>query len=161
MSTQMNTESTAGVAGSLPRKRVDTARCGVRTLCSPPCIRMVDREVRCRLAKAWPAAGLPRFDPSTIRLDGWRGGNAAHRKCAEPARVRRFAPSTRHDRARSPTGRRRHLEVVNSAGSNPAARTIATVAQQVGGGGCKPRTVSVRIGPVAPARLAQWQRHAP
>jgi hypothetical protein len=54
-------------------------------------------------------------------------------------------------RARSPIGRRRHLEVVNSAGSNPAVRTNATVAQLVGGSGFKPRAaVSVRIGPVAP-----------
>lgn len=147
----MTTESTAGVAGNSPRKRVGTARCGVRTLCSPPHMRMVDREVRCRLAKAWPTAGLPRFDPSTIRQDGWQSGNAARWKRAEPARVRTFDPCTvRHDCARSPIGRRRHLEVVNSAGSNPAARTNATVAQLVGGSGFKPRTVSVRIGPVAP-----------
>ena len=53
-------------------------------------------------------------------------------------------------RARSPIGRRRHLEVVKSAGSNPAVRTNATVAQLVGGSGFKPRAVSVRIGPVAP-----------
>ena len=87
-------ESTAGVAGNSPRKRVGTARCGVRTLCSPPHMRMVDREVRCRLAKAWPTARLPRFDPSTIRQDGWQSGNAARWKRAEPARVRRFDPST-------------------------------------------------------------------
>ena len=61
--------------------------------------------------------------------------------------MRRFDPSTvRH----APIGRRRHLEVVNSAGSNPAARTNATVAQLVGGSGFKHRAVSVRIGPVAP-----------
>jgi hypothetical protein len=40
--------------------------------------------------------------------------------------------------------------VVNSAGSNPAVRTNATVAQLVGGSGFKSRAVSVRIGPVAP-----------
>src|SRR5262249_16084488 len=144
-------ESTAGVAGNSPRKRVGTARCGVRTLCSPPHMRMVDREVRCRLAKAWPTARLPRFDPSTIRQDGWQSGNAARWKRAEPARGRTFDPCTvRNHCARSPIGRRRHLEGVNSAGSNPAARANATVAQLVAGSGFKPRAVSVRIGPVAP-----------
>ena len=149
MSTQMNTESTAGVAGSLPRKRVDTARCGVRTLCSPPCIRMVDREVRCRLAKAWPTARLPRFDPSTIRRDGWQRV-AMQRLGSAPSPQGCARCTVRQHCARSPIGRRRHLELVNSAGSNPAARTNATVAQPVGGSGFKHRAVSVRIGPVAP-----------
>jgi hypothetical protein len=147
----MNTGITGGLAGNPLRERVGTARCGVRTLCSPSHMRMVDREVRCRLAKGWPTAGLPRFDPSIICLDGWQSGNAARWKPAEPARVRTFDPCTvRHIRARIPTGRRRHLEGVHSAGSNPAARINATVAQSVGGSGFKPRVVSVRIGPVAP-----------
>ena len=41
--------------------------------------------------------------------------------------------------------------MADSAGSNPAARTNATVAQLVGGSGFKPRAVSVRIRPVAPS----------
>jgi hypothetical protein len=53
-------------------------------------------------------------------------------------------------RARSPIGRRRHLEVVNSAGSNPAVRTNAIVAQLAGGAALKTRTVRVRIPPMAP-----------
>lgn len=64
---------------------------------------MVAGVVTGRAAIAKPTARLPRFDPSTIR----------------------------HFRACSPTGRRRHLEGVNSAGSNPATRTNnATVAQR-------------------------------
>jgi hypothetical protein len=50
-----------------------------------------------------------------------------------------------------PIGRRRHLEVVNSAGSNPAVRTSAIVAQLEGGAALKTRTVRVRIPPMAPS----------
>lgn len=46
--------------------------------------------------------------------------------------------------------------MANSAGSNPATRTNATVVQPAGGNGFKPRAVSVRIGPVAPTWLA-WR----
>jgi hypothetical protein len=40
--------------------------------------------------------------------------------------------------------------VVNSAGSNPAVRTKAIVAQLAGGAAIKTRTVRVRIPPMAP-----------
>jgi hypothetical protein len=112
----------------------------------------------------WSATGLEIRGHREVRgsiprrsaKDGWPRGKAPACYAGEPARVRRFDPSTiRHMSARSPTGRRRRPEMANSAGSNPAARTNATVAQQVGGSGFKPRAVSVRTGPVAPARLAQ------
>ena len=86
--------------------------------------------------------------PPTRRI----GREARHRLAtpASPQGCGGSIPPPSAIRARSPIGRRRHLEVVNSAGSNPAVRTNATVAQLVGGSGFKPRAVSVRIRPVAP-----------
>ena len=73
-----------------------------------------------------------------------------HAKPANPQGCGGSIPPPSAIRASSPIGRRRHLEVVNSAGSNPAVRTHAIVAQLVGGAALKTRTVRVRIPPMAP-----------
>jgi hypothetical protein len=98
------------------------------------------------------AARPCRFDSSRFRRTRTVGREVRQRvaRAPSPQGCGGSIPPPSAIRARSPIGRRRHLEVVNSAGSNPAARTKATVAQLVGGSGFKPRAVSVRIGPVAP-----------
>ena len=115
-----------------------------------PDLRMVGREVRHRHAKPANPQGCARSNraPSARTV----GRVAMQRVGSAPSPLGRGGsiPPPSAIRARSPIGRRRHLEVVNSAGSNPAVRTNATVAQLVGGSGFKPRAVSVRIGPVAP-----------
>ena len=111
---------------------------------------MVGREVRHRLATPANPRGCARSNraPSARTV-----GRAAMQRVGSAPSPRgcggSFLPPSAI-RARSPIGRRRHLERVNSAGSNPAVRTKATVAQLVGGSGFKPRAVSVRIRPVAP-----------
>ena len=99
-----------------------------------------------RAARPWG------FDSLRFRHVWMVGREVRHRhaKPASPQGCGGSIPPPSAIRARSPIGRRRHLEVVNSAGSNPAVRTKATVAQLVGGSGFKHRAVSVRIGPVAP-----------
>ena len=99
-----------------------------------------------RAARPWG------FDSLRFRHVWMVGREVRHRhaKPASPQGCGGSIPPPSAIRARSPIGRRRHLEVVNSAGSNPAARTNATVAQLVGGSGFKPRAVSARIRPVAP-----------
>ena len=98
------------------------------------------------------AARPCRFDSCRFRQPRTVGREVRHRhaKPANPQGCGGSIPPPSATRARSPIGRRRHLEGVNSAGSNPAVRTKATVAQLVGGSGFKHRAVSVRIGPVAP-----------
>ena len=94
--------------------------------------RMVGREVRHRVASAGIPKGYGGSIPSPSATDGWQSGNAARWKRAEPARARTFDPCTvRHFRACSPIGRRRQVEILDSAGSNPAARTNAALAQMV------------------------------
>ena len=117
-------------------------------------LRMVGREVRHRDASAATPKGYRGSIPSPSAMDGWQSGNAARWKRAEPARVRTFDPCTvRHFRACSPIGRRRHLEGVNSAGSNPAARTSR--ASPTGrGSSFKTRSVPVRIRGAAPGFLS-------
>ena len=98
------------------------------------------------------AARPCRFDSCRFR-HLWTVGREVRQRAAiapSPQGCGGSIPPPSAIRARSPIGRRRHLEVVNSAGSNPAVRTKATVAQLVGGSGFKHRAVSVRIGPVAP-----------
>ena len=128
-------ESTAGVAGTLSRKQVGTARCGVRTVCSPPPLSklrrflsflwMVAGEVTERLAKPMSAARLRAFKSLTIRacvpqlVEG--PARDAGQCWFESSRMPQISAGT-------PTGRE---------------------------GWLKPSTVSVRIGPGAPiARLA-------
>ena len=98
------------------------------------------------------AARPCRFDSCRFCHNRTVGREVRHRhaKPANPQGCGGSIPPPSAIRARSPIGRRRHLEVVNSAGSNPAACTNATVAELVGGNAFKPRAVSVRIGPVAP-----------
>ena len=107
-------------------------------------------------------AAMPRRLDSLRFRHVWTVGREVRHRLATPANPQGCGgsiPPPSAIRACSPIGRRRHLEVVNSAGSNRDARTndttygfaiIATVAQRVGGSGFKPRAVSVRIGPVAP-----------
>jgi hypothetical protein len=107
--------------------------------------------VRGPVSKTVRAARPCRFDSCRFR-QLWTVGREVRQRVASapsPQGCGGSIPPPSAMRARSPIGRRRHLEVVNSAGSNPAVRTNATVAQLVGGSGFKPRAVSVRIGPVA------------
>jgi hypothetical protein len=110
------------------------------------------------VSKTVCAARPCRFDSCRFR-HLWTVGREVRHRHARPANPKGCGgsiPPPSAIRARSPNGRRRHLEVVNSAGSNPAARTNATVAQLAGGSGLKPRAMSVRIRPVAPhAGVAQ------
>ena len=105
------------------------------------------------VSKTVCAARPCRFDSCRFRHLRTVGREVRHRHArpANPQGCGGSIPPPSAIRARSPIGRRRHLEVVNSAGSNPAARTNATVAQLAGGSGFKPRAVSVRIRPVAPS----------
>jgi hypothetical protein len=98
------------------------------------------------------AARPCRFESCRFR-QLWTVGREVRHRHARPANPQGCGgsiPPPSAIRARSPIGRRRRPEMADSAGSNPAARTNATVAQLVGGSGFKPRAVSVRIGPVAP-----------
>jgi hypothetical protein len=110
---------------------------------------MVGREVRHRLATPANPQGCAR----SIRAPSARtAGRVAMQRVGSapsPQGCGGSIPLPSAIRARSPIGRRRHLEVVNSAGSNPAVRTNATIAQLAGGSGFKTRTVSVQIGLVA------------
>ena len=98
------------------------------------------------------AARPCRFDSCRFRHTRTVGREVRHRhaKPANPQGCGGSIPPPSAIRARSPIGRRRHLEVVNSAGSNPAVRTNAIVAQLAGGTALKTRTVRVRIPPMAP-----------
>jgi hypothetical protein len=98
------------------------------------------------------AARPCRFDSCRFRHLRTVGREVRHRhaKPANPQGCGGSIPPPSAIRARSPIGRRRRPEMADSAGSNPAVLTNATVAQLVGGSGFKPRAVSVRIGPVAP-----------
>jgi hypothetical protein len=98
------------------------------------------------------AARPCRFDSCRFRQSRTVGREVRHRhaKPASPPGCGGSIPPPSAIRARSPIGRRRHLEVVNSAGSNPAVRTNAIVAQLAGGAALKARTVRVRIPPMAP-----------
>jgi hypothetical protein len=111
---------------------------------------MVGREVRHRLATPANPQGCARSNRAPSARTVGRAAMQRVGSAPSPQGCGGSIPPPSAIRARSPIGRRRHLEVVNSAGSNPAARTNATVAQLVGGSGFKPRAVSVRIGPVAP-----------
>ena len=99
-----------------------------------------------RAARPWG------FDSLRFRHVWMVGREVRHRhaKPASPQGCGGSIPPPSAIRARSPIGRRRHLEVVNSAGSNPAVRTSAIVAQLAGGAALKARTVRVRIPPMAP-----------
>lgn len=112
--------------------------------------RMVGREVRHRVASAASPKGCARSNraPSARTV----GRVAMQRVGSAPSPQGRGGsiPPPSAIRVRSPIGRRRHLEAVNSAGSNPAARTKAIVAQPAGGAALKTRTVRVRIPPMAP-----------
>lgn len=116
--------------------------------------RMVGREVRHRHAKPASPQGCARSNraPSARTVARTVGRVAMQRVGSAPSPQGRGGsiPPLSAIRARSPIGRRRHLEVVNSAGSNPAARTKAIVAQPAGGAALKTRTVRVRIPPMAP-----------
>ena len=104
------------------------------------------------VSKTVRAARPCRFDSCRFRHLWTVGREVRHRhaKPANPQGCGGSIPPPSAIRARSPIGRRRRPEMADSAGSNPAVRTKATVAQLVGGSGFKPRAVSVRIGPVAP-----------
>ena len=118
-----------------------------------PLLRQPHMEAQIPLTRALVAAAVHALRPWTIELDHKMVGREVRHRLATPASPPGCGgsiPPPSAIRARSPIGRRRHLEVVNSAGSNPAVRTKATVAQLVGGSGFKHRAVSVRIGPVAP-----------
>jgi hypothetical protein len=115
-----------------------------------PDLRMVGREVRRRHAKPANPQGCARSNRAPSARTVGRAAMQRVGSAPSPQGCGGSIPPPSAIRARSPIGRRRHLEVVNSAGSNPAVRTNATVAQLVGGSGFKPRAVSVRIGPVAP-----------
>ena len=99
-----------------------------------------------RAARPWG------FDSLRFRHVWMVGREVRHRhaKPASPQGCGGSIPPPSAIRPRSPIGRRRHLEGVNSAGSNPAVRTKAIVAQSAGGAALKTRTVRVRIPPMAP-----------
>ena len=104
------------------------------------------------VSKTVRAARPCRFDPCRFRHLRTVGREVRHQhaKPANPRGCGGSSPPPSAMRARSPIGRRRHLEVVNSAGSNPAVRTNAIVAQLAGGAALKARIVRVRIPPMAP-----------
>jgi hypothetical protein len=115
-------------------------------------LRMVGREVRHRHAKPANPQGCARSNRAPSARTVGRAAMQRVGSAPSPQGCGGSIPPPSAIRARSLIGRRRRLEVVDSAGSNPVVRTNATVAQLAGGSGFKSRAVSVRIGPVAPRR---------
>jgi hypothetical protein len=94
------------------------------------------------------AARPCRFDSCRFR-HLWTVGREVRQRAAiapNPQGCGGSIPPPSAIRARSPIGRRRRPEMADSAGSNPAVRTKATVAQLAR----RQRLQTPRIGPVAP-----------